>query len=342
MNNTTEIPWNITTESTGGGGGDGSDNVDKIMKAVFAAIGFTGIVGNTLVIMVFVRMHRTSPSGLSSTNIFILNQSCMDLMSSLLLVAQHLIPVGPIPAGIPGDVFCKLWASSYYPMWACFLGSTFNLVLLTFERYFAICHPIKHHTSFTQKRAKIMVALVWPFSFGYELHWAMVQMNDGAGGCTQYWEPWLQYLGSFVVIFQYIIPIIIMACVYISILRVVRRSTKIHASGPRKEGEPAENGSKPLSKTEKNIIQTLLIVAVTYIICWSPNQIVYFGFNIGFDVDFNSVFFRYGIVSVCANMCINPFIYACKLKDFREQVKKIFGCKNHSADNQGITLSTNT
>ncbi|XP_077981903.1 galanin receptor 2b-like [Glandiceps talaboti] len=351
MNNTTETPaWgNVTSgdNTTSGQSGEGVDdgNIDSIMKTIFAFIGTTGVIGNILVIAVFMRIHKASPTGLNSTNIFIMNQSCIDLVSSILLLAQNLIPVGSIPNGAVGDAFCKLWVSSLYPMWACFLGSTFNLVFLTFERYFAICHPIKHHTSFSQRKAKIMVGAVWPLCFVYELHWAMVQKNDNNGGCTQIWFKGLDALGVMVFVFQYITPIIIMAFVYVNILRVVRRQSKVHTADPRPTqatDQASASAPKPLSKTEKNIISTLLIIAITYIVCWSPNQIVYFWFNLGGYVNFNSIFFSYTIVSVCCNMCVNPFIYAAKLREFQVEAKKMFGCGNSQGHGQSITLSTNT
>ncbi|XP_070563423.1 galanin receptor 2b-like [Ptychodera flava] len=345
--NSTASPSNVTETLDVDGAVDG--NIDAIMKVIFAIIGITGVVGNIIVIVVFARIHKATPTGLTSTNIFIVNQSCIDLVSSIFLLAVNLIPTGYIPHGIPGDVFCKLWVSSLYPMWACFLGSTLNLVFLTFERYFAICHPIKHHASFSQRKARIMVAVVWPTCFIYELHWAMVQESDNKGGCTQIWFRGLDVLGVIVFVFQYVTPIIIMTFAYISILRVVRRQSKIHTSDVRTISHPAQGqapnaaaGQKNLSKTEKNIISTLLIVAVTYTICWSPNQIIYFWFNLGGYVNFNSIFFRYTVVSVCCNMCVNPFIYAAKLKEFREECRKILGLNRSQDNNQSITMSSNT
>ncbi|XP_006821238.1 galanin receptor 2b-like [Saccoglossus kowalevskii] len=305
------------------------------MKICFGFIGVIGMLGNLLVVVVFLRKAYASSNGLGSTNIFMLNQSLLDLVSSILLIA-NLIVVRYVPDGLKGDIFCKLWVSSKYPMWACFLGSTFNLVLLTLERYCAIVHPIIHHTRFTPKKAKVMVCIVWPFCFIYELHWAMVHVNDNRGGCLPIRWKYLYIVGTVILIFQYLIPLFIMVFSYVAILRVVRRQSRVKPNDGvnlNMEGV-ASSGSnpqpKPLSRTEKNVIMTLLIVVVMYIICWSPNQIYYFffnlGVNVGVDVEINGVFFQYTVVSVCCNMCVNPFIYAAKLKDFRDDAAKLLRC----------------
>ncbi|XP_070562354.1 galanin receptor 2b-like [Ptychodera flava] len=298
------------------------------MKVCFGIIGVIGTVGNALVITVFLRKSYASSQGLNSTNIFILNQSLIDFVSSVLLIVNNLIVITYVPPGTGGDLLCKLWVSSKYPMWACFLGSTFNLVGLTLERYFAIVHPIIHHTKFTPRKAKIMAVVVWPFCFTYELHWALVHASDGRGGCLTVYYDFLTILGTVVLIFQYLIPLFIMVFSYIAILRVVRRQGRVKPGDEISMGDQ-RTGNQPqqLSRTEKNVIMTLLIVVVMYIICWSPNQIYYFFFNVGISsIEINGVFFQYTVVSVCCNMCINPFIYAAKLKDFREEAAKMFAC----------------
>lgn len=63
--------------------------------------------------------------------------------------------------------------------------------------------------------------------------------------------------------------------------------------------------------------QTLAIVSVAYICCWSVNQIYYFMFNVGYPADYVSDFYHGTVLAVYLNVCINPVIYAAKYRQFQ-------------------------
>ena len=89
----------------------------------------------------------------------------------------------------------------------------------------------------------------------------------------------------------------------------------------------------------RNTIKTLLIVACCFIICWSQNQTIYFMYNCGYDLDFNSTYFQFTIVMVFLNCTINPFIYLIKYRDYQEALKTFFHCKNERDDTIGSIVS---
>ena len=73
----------------------------------------------------------------------------------------------------------------------------------------------------------------------------------------------------------------------------------------------------------RNTIKTLLIVGCCFIICWTQNQVIYFMFNIGYPVDWNSAYFQFTVLMVFLNATVNPFVYLSKLQRLSNCLKTI-------------------
>ena len=75
----------------------------------------------------------------------------------------------------------------------------------------------------------------------------------------------------------------------------------------------------------RNTIKTLLIVGLCFIICWSNNQVYYLMYNLGYDVDWNGIYYQFTMLMVFMNCVINPFIYLLKYEDYQKAIKRFFG-----------------
>ena len=64
----------------------------------------------------------------------------------------------------------------------------------------------------------------------------------------------------------------------------------------------------------QNTIKTFLLVGLCFIICWSNDQIFFLMFNLGYDVDFNGIYYKFGVLMVFLNCTLNPFIYLLKYR----------------------------
>jgi len=96
-------------------------------------------------------------------------------------------------------------------------------------------------------------------------------------------------------------------------------------------------------RAKKNVIKTMLLVSIGFIICTSWNQVFFFLYNLGFfDVTaFNGNFYHFSVVAMFANCCVNPFIYAVKFRDFQKGLKKLFIKRGQSVD-QTSTVEQST
>ena len=77
-----------------------------------------------------------------------------------------------------------------------------------------------------------------------------------------------------------------------------------------------------------NVIKTLFIVAFCFFICFLGLEVAYFLYNLGFEVDWNSGYYKFTVIMVYLNFTINPFIYLVNYKDFHKALKKLLRCGN--------------
>ena len=149
---------------------------------------------------------------------------------------------------------------------------------------------------------------------------------------------------------QFFIPVMVLIICYGQIIWVLTRrvntdlmenksksttdncDTTINVSTITKSVDP---GKEKFQLARRNTIKTLLIVGLCFIICWSQNEILFFMYNCGYDIQFNSVYFDFTLLMVFINCTVNPFIYLIKYRDYQEALRKFF----HSDKDQGMSNS---
>ena len=109
--------------------------------------------------------------------------------------------------------------------------------------------------------------------------------------------------GVFIFVITFLTPLIISIFCYGRIVWVLTRriGSKLNVT---------KNDKFELART--NTIKMLLLVVLGSVICWSSNAFYYMMYNLGFNADWNSVFYKFIVVMVFLNCTINPFIYSAK------------------------------
>ena len=117
---------------------------NHLLQALYYSIGCVGVLDNTIVLIV---MFSSPQMRKSITNLFIINQSFIDLCAASFLIASTTISSNKVPyTGIRAEIYCRWWLNKL-PQWSLFVSSTYNLVGMTLERYIAVLHPIWHKVS---------------------------------------------------------------------------------------------------------------------------------------------------------------------------------------------------
>ena len=124
---------------------------------------------------------------------------------------------------------------------------------------------------------------------------------------------------------RFIIPLFIFVLCYWKIISSLRRRAKVAtnqrqqqqpAAGPSTAAAASSRQSKAPSKTQKNIIKTMIVIISCFIVCWLPLQFTLVAMFCNLS-PFTSMilFYALGVMSV-VNFCANPFIYATGMYPF--------------------------
>lgn len=86
---------------------------------------------------------------------------------------------------------------------------------------------------------------------------------------------------------------------------------------------------RPAPKTasdrlRRNLLVTMFTVCFTYIICWTPNQVLYFYHNVIDKVDWSLIHNQLSIMLAFSNVCTNPIIYTLQYRSFKNGLKQVF------------------
>ncbi|XP_006823519.1 orexin receptor type 2-like [Saccoglossus kowalevskii] len=297
------------------------------LAILYAIVGTIGLLGNMFVCYVFYRIRRLR----SITNLFIINQSVIDMISSLIFLILKLGPIKLPSKGISGSLFCKFWYSEYL-MWSLFLASTANLCVVTLERYFAICHPVFHRNKFNKKAAKIIIAIVWLYGFPIELLWGLPFHHSGEHCAIKYISREFSLIvGVLFFCIAWFFPLVLMVVCYVQIIKRLS-GNKLNPSD--NADRHSSNNNSTFRRAQRNVVKTLFIVSMTYALCWGPNEIALLHFNMGGYLDFSSDYYFFSVVLVFCNPCINPFIYVFQYHQFRDKIPIAFGCKKASTTDE--------
>ena len=94
-------------------------------------------------------------------------------------------------------------------------------------------------------------------------------------------------------------------------------------------------------RAKKNVIITLCIVAVAFIICWTPASITYSLYNFGYPYDLTSDMHSVFLTLVLCNLSVNPVVYGFKYHEFRRQIKQMV-CPSARVGNDSSDTSEST
>ncbi len=320
--------------------GNATNVGDFNTRITYLSIGLLGMLGNFIVVSV---MMRSPTLRRKSTNVLILNQSLIDFCAAFFVIAHAMVRDLPSSADrMIQDIFCRLWKSSL-PMWGLFISSTYNLIAMTLDGYVALVHPIVHRKSCSRNIVYVIMAAVWIFGTGHEACYTIPTSGLSESGKCIIYEIYpsaqiQRLVGILLFTLQYFIPLFTIIFAYTRIALVLRRGFTI----------TSENGVHRISgareqrmlDASKKVFKTLLTVSVSFVVCWSPNQILYLMYNCGVPINLEGILFHFSVVLAFLNCCINPIIYCLKYEEFQRELVRQVRCWNSSSSEISSDCST--
>uniref|UniRef100_A0A3Q3IY95 G-protein coupled receptors family 1 profile domain-containing protein n=1 Tax=Monopterus albus TaxID=43700 RepID=A0A3Q3IY95_MONAL len=263
--------------------------------------------------MVFLSRQLHTP-----TNILILSLAVSDFFVGLFLLFQIMLIDG---CWYLGDLMCALYMYMGYIITSTSIGA---MVLISVDRYVAICDPLHYSTKITQPRVKICICLCWTCSVIYAsvILMDVLKQPGKSNSCFGQCMPVINYIAGFAdIILSFLAPITVIVVLYMRVFVVAvsqARAMRSHIAAVTLQG------SKKVSakKSELKAARTLGVVIVVFLICFCPFYCVAFP---GQDNLVSAASFVIPLYDF--NACLNPIIYALFYPWFRKSVKLIVTLK---------------
>ncbi|XP_037345060.2 trace amine-associated receptor 13c-like [Pungitius pungitius] len=246
------------------------------------------------------------------TNLLLLSLAVSDLFVGLFIIFQIIID----GCWLLSDLMCSLWLilSS-----SIFLSSVGTMVLISVDRYVAICYPLHYFTKVKPKRVQVCVCLCWMFAvlFNGLLLKDTLQHTGRYNSCIGECVIEMNYIANlFDLIVTFIFPITVIVILYIRIFGVA-----VYQARAMRSHVAVVTTNVNAKMSEMKAARNLGVVVVVFLTCICPFYcFILTSQNNSYTASSVTIF----IWLAQFNSCLNPLIYAILYPWFRKSIKVIF------------------
>ncbi|XP_066584146.1 allatostatin-A receptor [Prorops nasuta] len=291
--------------------------VAVVVPIFFGMIGFLGLVGNSLVVIVV----AANPSMRSTTNILIINLAVADLLFIIFCIpftaTDFVLPYWPF-----GELWCKV---VQYIIIVTAYASVYTLVLMSFDRYLAVVHPVPSISWRTENHAILAICIAWAVILcistpALVIHGEILQ-DVGSGNSSSNMTAchilqeydWSLFQVSFFLL-SYVLPLTLICVFYMCMLVSLWRGARVSAESRR---------------GRRRATRLVLVVVGVFAFCWCPIQLILVMKSLKM-YPLSPWTITIQIVShilAYTNSCVNPILYAFLSDNFRKAFRKIIYCR---------------
>uniref|UniRef100_A0A3Q1EWB5 Trace amine-associated receptor 13c-like n=1 Tax=Acanthochromis polyacanthus TaxID=80966 RepID=A0A3Q1EWB5_9TELE len=249
------------------------------------------------------------------TNVLLLSLAVSDLLVGLLVMPVETVRFIET-CWLLGDLMCAL---SYMTGFTLTSASVGNMVLISMDRFVAICYPLQYPNKITRSRAQVSVSLCWACSLLYNglILKEHLRQPDRYNSCYGECLVVIDYIsGTVDLVFTFISPCSVIVILYMRVFVVaVSQARAMQSHITTVAGIRARVTAK---KSERKAARTLGVVILVFLMTFCP---YYYPSLAGQDIS-NSAS-SWAIVSwlVLYNSCLNPLIYAFFYPWFRKAIR---------------------
>uniref|UniRef100_A0A3Q3IA43 G-protein coupled receptors family 1 profile domain-containing protein n=1 Tax=Monopterus albus TaxID=43700 RepID=A0A3Q3IA43_MONAL len=248
------------------------------------------------------------------TNILLLSLAVADFIVGLLVIPLQIFLAEP--CWFLDDLVCVLF---YVLVFSIINVSIGNMVLISVDRYVAICDPLRYPTKITQKRVQIFVLLCWIYAVFYSFLLLYDNLKQPGRYNSCYGECVITYNGAVDIVLMFILPITAIIILYMRVFVVAvsqARAMRSHIAAVTLQ----RSVTVTAKKSEMKAARTLGVLVAVFLMCYCPSYCISLS---GYDLIMGSSANTFINFLVYFNSCLNPVIYAFFYPWFRKSVKLI-------------------
>ncbi|MEE6493559.1 hypothetical protein FKM82_016886 [Ascaphus truei] len=287
--------------------------------AVLGTILVVTTLGNLGVLFSIYRRRKK----ITRMHLFIVHLALTDLVVALFQVLPQMI--WDITFRFIGsDLLCR--AVKYVQVMSMF-ASTYMLMMMTIDRYIAVCHPLKTLQQ-PSRQAYIMIGATWILSSLLSLPQVFIfslrEVSQGSGvmDCwADFMYPWgpKAYI-TWTTVSIFIVPVGILVLCYSLICCEICKNLKgkMQTSGGGQRGSNGQvmpsrvSSIRTISRAKIRTVKMTFVIVLSYILCWTP----FFSVQMWSvwdknapDEDSSDFAFTISMLLSSLSSCINPWIY---------------------------------
>ncbi|KAM4557859.1 trace amine-associated receptor 13c-like [Odontesthes bonariensis] len=284
-------------------------SVSIIISITLSCISVLTVTLNLLVIISishFKQLH-------TPTNLLLLSLAFSDFFVGFLIVFQIFLIDG---CWYLSDLMCVVY---YIVDSVVTCTSIETMMLISLDRYVAICYPLHYPAKVTLKRVQICVSVSWSFSFLFAFGLLnnveiSSRENDCSAECVVVLD---SFVGILDILLFFIIPITTLVVLYLRVFVVAvsqARAMRSHLAAVTLHS----SGRVNVKKSELKAARTLGVVVAVFLTCLLP----YYCSSLN-ETQISTASAAFFMCLFYFNSCFNPLIYALFYPWFRKSVKLI-------------------
>ncbi|KAG7263305.1 hypothetical protein CRUP_006355 [Coryphaenoides rupestris] len=280
---------------------------ERVLYVLLFSVALLTVLLNLLVIISISHFRRLH----TPTNLVLLSMACSDLLIGLIIM-----PLGAVYSitycWFLGQLVCTAFFGLTFMLTSASVGS---ILLISVDRYMAICQPLRYSSMVTVGRVQLAVCLCWACSVLYNCGILQDNLQEPGrlslchGHCVVVVD---MVSGAVDLLVTFLAPVSVVVTLYLRVFTAALSQVR-----QMRSSRVAELVAR---RSERKAAVTLGVVVVVFLMCFCPYFYPSFA---GQDMSDNVAVGSWMSWLLFFNSCLNPLIYAIFYPWFRKAIRLI-------------------